>query len=382
MKRSMILLGSTGSIGTQALVVAQTHGIQIIALTARRNVARMEEQVRRFRPQLAVMSEPAAAADLRQRVADCPVRVLSGEEGVLEAAQGNSGVVLNALVGIAGLKPTLCALKAGNTLALANKETLVAGGELVMRAAKEAGVPILPVDSEHSAVFQCLQALPPNRALKKIILTASGGPFFGKTRAELAGVTAAQALRHPNWSMGAKVTIDSATMMNKGLEIMEAAWLFGLPESQIDVVVHRESVIHSMVEFDDGAVLAQLGVPDMKLPIQYALTYPERFRCPSESLNLTEYGKLTFFEPDSDTFRCMELCREAIRRGGLVPAAANGANETAVELFLQGKISFLQIPELVERAMLRQEKASADSVDAVLEADRRAASFVREQAGQ
>lgn len=378
----MILLGSTGSIGTQALVVAQTHGIQIIALTARRNVARMEEQVRRFRPQLAVMSEPAAAADLRQRVADCPVRVLSGEEGVLEAAQGNSGVVLNALVGIAGLKPTLCALKAGNTLALANKETLVAGGELVMRAAKEAGVPILPVDSEHSAVFQCLQALPPNRALKKIILTASGGPFFGKTRAELAGVTAAQALRHPNWSMGAKVTIDSATMMNKGLEIMEAAWLFGLPESQIDVVVHRESVIHSMVEFDDGAVLAQLGVPDMKLPIQYALTYPERFRCPSESLNLTEYGKLTFFEPDSDTFRCMELCREAIRRGGLVPAAANGANETAVELFLQGKISFLQIPELVERAMLRQEKASADSVDAVLEADRRAASFVREQAGQ
>ncbi len=378
----MILLGSTGSIGTQALVVAQTHGIQIIALTARRNVARMEEQVRRFRPQLAVMSEPAAAADLRQRVADCPVRVLSGEEGVLEAAQGNSGVVLNALVGIAGLKPTLCALKAGNTLALANKETLVAGGELVMRAAKEAGVPILPVDSEHSAVFQCLQALPPNRALKKIILTASGGPFFGKTRAELAGVTAAQALRHPNWSMGAKVTIDSATMMNKGLEIMEAAWLFGLPESQIDVVVHRESVIHSMVEFDDGAVLAQLGVPDMKLPIQYALTYPERFPCPSESLNLTEYGKLTFFEPDSDTFRCMELCREAIRRGGLVPAAANGANETAVELFLQGKISFLQIPELVERAMLRQEKASADSVDAVLEADRRAASFVREQAGQ
>jgi 1-deoxy-D-xylulose-5-phosphate reductoisomerase len=382
LKRSMILLGSTGSIGTQALVVAQTHGIQIIALTARRNVARMEEQVRRFRPQLAVMSEPAAAADLRQRVADCPVRVLSGEEGVLEAAQGNSGVVLNALVGIAGLKPTLCALKAGNTLALANKETLVAGGELVMRAAKEAGVPILPVDSEHSAVFQCLQALPPNRALKKIILTASGGPFFGKTRAELAGVTAAQALRHPNWSMGAKVTIDSATMMNKGLEIMEAAWLFGLPESQIDVVVHRESVIHSMVEFDDGAVLAQLGVPDMKLPIQYALTYPERFPCPSESLNLTEYGKLTFFEPDSDTFRCMELCREAIRRGGLVPAAANGANETAVELFLQGKISFLQIPELVERAMLRQEKASADSVDAVLEADRRAASFVREQAGQ
>ena len=378
----MILLGSTGSIGTQALVVAQTHGIQIIALTARRNVARMEEQVRRFRPQLAVMSEPAAAADLRQRVADCPVRVLSGEEGVLEAAQGNSGVVLNALVGIAGLKPTLCALKAGNTLALANKETLVAGGELVMRAAKEAGVPILPVDSEHSAVFQCLQALPPNRALKKIILTASGGPFFGKTRAELAGVTAAQALRHPNWSMGAKVTIDSATMMNKGLEIMEAAWLFGLPESQIDVVVHRESVIHSMVEFDDGAVLAQLGVPDMKLPIQYALTYPERFPCPSESLNLTEYGKLTFFEPDSDTFRCMELCREAIRRGGLVPAAANGANETAVELFLQGKISFLQIPKLVERAMLRQEKASADSVDAVLEADRRAASFVREQAGQ
>lgn len=382
MKRSMILLGSTGSIGTQALTVAQAHGIQIDALTARRNVARMEEQVRRFRPRLAVMSEPDAARDLRQRVADCPVRVLSGEEGVLEAAQGASDVVLNALVGIAGLRPTLCALQAGNTLALANKETLVAGGELVMKAAQRAGVSILPVDSEHSAVFQCLQAAPPNRALKKIILTASGGPFFGKSKEELGEVTAAQALKHPNWSMGAKVTIDSATMMNKGLEIMEAAWLFGLPESQIDVVVHRESVIHSMVEFNDGAVLAQLGIPDMKLPIQYALTYPERFPCPSEPLNLTKYGKLTFFEPDRDTFRCMELCREAIRRGGLVPAAANGANEAAVELFLQGKIHFLQIPELVERAMLRQENTPADGVDAVLEADRRAASFVRGQAGQ
>ena len=382
MKQSMILLGSTGSIGTQALTVAKAHGIRINALTARRNTALMEEQIRCFRPRVAVMSEPAAAADLRQRVADCPVRVLSGEEGVLEAAQGEAEVVLNALVGIAGLRPTLCALQAGNTLALANKETLVAGGELVTAAARRAGVPILPVDSEHSAVFQCLQALPPNRALKKIILTASGGPFFGKTKEELAGVTAAQALRHPNWSMGAKVTVDSATMMNKGLEIMEAAWLFGLPESQIDVVVHRESVIHSMVEFDDGAVLAQLGVPDMKLPIQYALTYPERLPCPSEPLSLTKYGKLTFFEPDKDTFRCMELCREAIRRGGLVPAAVNGANEAAVELFLQGRIGFLQIPDLVERAMQRQENAPADSVDAVLEADRRAAAFVREQSRQ
>ena len=378
MKPSLILLGSTGSIGTQALEVARMHGYPVRALAAGKNAARMEQQIREFRPALAAMQDEAAAADLRVRVADLSVRVVGGEAGVLEAASAEADIALNAIVGIAGLRPTLAAIRAGHTLALANKESLVAGGALVKQAAAEQGVRILPVDSEHSAVFQCLQAMPANRALRRLILTASGGPFFGRTAAELADITPAQALRHPNWSMGAKITIDSATMINKGLEVIEASWLFDLPEDRIDVVVHRESVIHSMVEFDDYAVLAQLGVPDMKIPIQYAITYPDRYPCPTRPLRLEEYGKLTFFAPDGDTFRGLPLCRAALRRGGLCTAALNGANEAAVALFLAGKIRFPQIAELVQLGMEQQTAAPASSVAAIMDADRAARRAVQE----
>lgn len=380
MNPSLILLGSTGSIGTQALEVARMHKYPVHALTAARNSKLLEEQIREFRPAVAALQDEAAAADLRVRVADLPVRVLSGEEGILEAAAQPGDVALNAIVGIAGLRPTLTAIEAGHTIALANKETLVAGGALVTAAAREKGVRILPVDSEHSAVFQCLEAQPANRALRKVILTASGGPFFGKKAEELAEITPAQALKHPNWSMGAKITIDSATMMNKGLEVMEACWLFDLPEDRIDVVIHRESVIHSMVEFDDYAVLAQLGVPDMKVPIQYALTYPERYPCPTRPLKLSEYGTLTFYDPDDTVFHSLPLCRAAMRRGGLCPAAVNGANEAAVALFLEGKLRFPQITELAQAAMEQQPDAPADSVEHILEADRIARAFVYEAA--
>lgn len=376
MNPSLVLLGSTGSIGTQALEVAQTHHFPVRALAAGANSRLLEQQIRAFRPQAAALYDEAAAADLRVRVADLPVRVLGGENGVLEIAAVQADVALNAIVGIAGLLPTLTAIETGHTIALANKETLVAGGALVTAAARAKGVQILPVDSEHSAVFQCLQAQPPHRALRKVILTASGGPFFGKTAAELAQITPQQALKHPNWSMGAKITIDSATMMNKGLEVMEASWLFDLPEDRIDVVVHRESVIHSMVEFDDYAVLAQLGVPDMKIPIQYALTYPERYSCPTRPLKLSEYGTLSFFEPDDTVFKGLPLCRAAMRRGGLCPAAVNGANEAAVALFLQGKLRFPQIAELAQAAMEQQPDAPADTVAHILEADRAARAFV------
>lgn len=378
MNPSLILLGSTGTIGIQALEVAEKRRMRVRALAAGTNVKRMEAQIRAFRPELAAMQDEAAAADLRTRVADLPVRVLAGTDGILETASANGDIVLNAIVGIAGLRPTMAAIEAGHTLALANKETLVAGGELVTSAARAHGVSILPVDSEHSAIFQCLQASPPNRALHKLILTASGGPFFGRKASELAQITPAQALKHPNWSMGAKITIDSATMMNKGLEVIEATWLFGLPEDRVEVVVHRESVIHSMIEFDDYAVLAQLGVPDMKIPIQYALTYPDRYPCPTKPLRLTDYGKLTFFEPDDATFRGLPLCRTAIRRGGLCPAALNGANEAAVALFLAGKIRFTQIAELVAAALENQPGAPADSVGRILDADRAARDFVQQ----
>lgn len=381
MNPSLIILGSTGTIGVQALEVAQQHGMPVRALAAGRNVQRMEAQIRAFRPEIAVLHDETAAADLRTRVADLPVRVLAGTDGVMEAASSDCGIVLNAIVGIAGLRPTLAAIEAGHPVALANKETLVAGGALVMQAAQARGVPILPVDSEHSAIFQCLQAAPPNRALRKLILTASGGPFFGRTAAELADITPAQALRHPNWSMGAKITIDSATMMNKGLEVIEATWLFGVPEDRVDVVVHRESIIHSMIEFDDYAVLAQLGVPDMKIPIQYALTYPNRYACPTQPLDLASYGKLTFFPPDDATFRGLPLCRDAIRRGGLCPAALNGANEAAVALFLAGRLRFPQIAELAAEAMAHQPAGAADSVAHILEADAAAREYVRAAVG-
>lgn len=379
--KKLSLLGSTGSIGTQALQVVQNLREQgekweVAALAARSSVNRLEEQARKFHPEVVAVFDEGAALSLRQSLRDTDIQVLSGMEGLCEAAAWpGADLTLNAVVGMVGLQPTLAALQAGKVLALANKETLVAGGAIVMEAARKRSLPILPVDSEHSAIFQCLQGCPERGALKKLVLTASGGPFFGRSRQELAGVTREQALRHPNWDMGAKITIDSATMMNKGLEVMEASWLFDLPEHRIEVVVHRESVIHSMVEYQDNAVVAQLGVPDMAVPIQYALTYPRRMPSPAGELDLCALGKLTFYPPDREAFPCLELCREALRRGGLVPAAANGANEQAVALFLEGKIGFLDIPRLVEAAMDRQAPGVV-TLETVLEADQEARAFV------
>lgn len=379
--KKLSLLGSTGSIGTQALQVVQNlreqgEDWEVAALAARSSVHRLEEQARQFHPDVVAVFDEGAALSLRQSLRDTDIQVLSGMEGLCEAAAWpGADLTLNAVVGMVGLQPTLAALQAGKALALANKETLVAGGAIVMEAARKRNLPILPVDSEHSAIFQCLQGCPERGALKKLVLTASGGPFFGRSRQELAGVTREQALRHPNWDMGAKITIDSATMMNKGLEVMEASWLFDLPEHRIEVVVHRESVIHSMVEYQDNAVVAQLGVPDMAVPIQYALTYPRRMPSPAGELDLCALGKLTFYPPDREAFPCLELCREALRRGGLVPAAANGANEQTVALFLEGKIGFLDIPRLVEAAMDRQDPGVV-TLEAVLEADREARAFV------
>lgn len=382
MTDKLSILGSTGSIGTQALDVARKQGIEITALTANCNVALLEEQAREFSPKTVAMLDEASASDLRMRLADTDIKVLSGISGICECAREQScDTVLNSIVGMAGLLPTMDAINEGKNLALANKETLVAGGKLVMDTARENGVKIYPVDSEHSAIFQCLEGAPKDRALKRIILTASGGPFFGRTREELKDVTVEQALKHPNWSMGAKITIDSATMMNKGLEIIEACWLFGVPEDKIKVVVHRESIIHSAVEFDDNAIIAQLGLPDMRIPIQYALTYPNRYPSPTGEVDLASLGILTFADPDYETFDCLSVCREAIRRGGLYPCAANSANEQANALFREGKISFLEIGELVGEAMEVCENIENYTLSDVMDADRAARELVSSKCG-
>lgn len=382
MTDKLSILGSTGSIGTQALDVARKQGIEITALTANCNVALLEEQAREFSPKTVAMLDEASASDLRMRLADTDIKVLSGISGICECAREQScDTVLNSIVGMAGLLPTMDAINEGKNLALANKETLVAGGKLVMDTARENGVKIYPVDSEHSAIFQCLEGAPKDRALKRIILTASGGPFFGRTREELKDVTVDQALKHPNWSMGAKITIDSATMMNKGLEIIEACWLFGVPEDKIKVVVHRESIIHSAVEFDDNAIIAQLGLPDMRIPIQYALTYPNRYPSPTGEVDLASLGILTFADPDYETFDCLSVCREAIRRGGLYPCAANSANEQANALFREGKISFLEIGELVGEAMEVCENIENYTLSDVMDADRAARELVSSKCG-
>lgn len=377
--KGIALLGSTGSIGTQSLDVCRMHGYRVVCLTANRRVDLMEAQIREFRPDLVSMMDPLAADDLRTRVADTGTKVLSGMDGLIECATySGADTVLNAVVGMVGLQPTLAAIQAKKTLALANKETLVAGGHLVTNTAKAYGVDILPVDSEHSAIFQCLQGSPEKGAVKKLILTASGGPFFGKTLAELENVTAADALKHPNWDMGAKITIDSATMMNKGLEFIEAKWLFDMPIDAIDIVVHRESVVHSAIAYQDNSVIAQLGVPDMRIPIQYALTYPQRLPSPVQELSLVDYGKLTFYAPDYDTFRCINVCKDAIAAGGLRPAAANGANEESVRLFLNGKIKFTDIAVLNRAAMEACPQVADYTLDDVLQADRAARDYVIE----
>ena len=339
MMKNISILGSTGSIGRQSLDIVAHLGIQVSALTAGKSVDRMAQQCRQFLPKLAVMATEEAALQLKEQIADLPITVAWGEEGLLQAAtMPEVDCVITAVVGMLGLRPTLAAIRAGKRIGLANKETLVCAGELVMAEAEKYGVEIIPVDSEHSAIFQCLMGAGDQREIKRIILTCSGGPFYGKSREELGIVTKADALRHPNWKMGQKITIDCATLMNKGLEVIEAMRLYKLPLEQVDVLIHRQSIVHSMVEFVDGAVMAQLGAPDMRLPIQLAMTYPEREACPVDALDLTTCGALTFAHPDMEAFPCLKLARDCAKLGGTACAVMNGANEEAVALFLEDKI--------------------------------------------
>lgn len=348
---SFSLLGSTGSIGTQALEVARKHSLKVTALAVNSNIKKLEQQVREFSPKFACVFDESLYSTLKQNLFDTNTKVLAGMDGLCEIASDHSAeIMLNSVVGMVGLLPTLTAINNGIPLALANKETLVAGGDLVMKSAKDKDVMIYPVDSEHSAIFQCLQGNKRSQ-LSKIILTASGGPFFKKTKKDLENVTVEQALNHPNWSMGNKITIDSATLMNKGLEVIEAKWLFDLRPDQIEIVVHRQSVLHSAVEYNDYSVIGQMGFPDMKIPIQYALLYPNRVSCPTKRLSLTDFGTLTFEKPDYDTFDCLSTCIKAINMGGLYPCIANGANEVSVYAFLNGKIKFLQIGEIVSKTV-------------------------------
>lgn len=379
MKRILSILGSTGSIGRQTLKVAEACGHEVAAITVNRSVELAEAQARQFRPKLVAAVEESAAAELRTRLADTGIKVLSGRGGLLEAASlPEADTVVTAIVGVAGLEPTLAAIDCGKRIALANKETLVCAGELVMARARERGAEIVPVDSEHSAIFQCLQGCKNRGEVRRLIITASGGPFYGKSRKELSLVTKEQALHHPNWTMGAKITIDSATLMNKGLEFIEAMRLYAMPPGQIQIVVHRESIVHSLVEFEDGAILAQLGSADMCLPIQYALTWPERTAGPAKPLDLLSCPPLTFQKPDPDTFRCLGLALKCAERGGTSTAILNGANEAAVGLFLEDKIGFLDIPRLVERALERVPALECPSLDDILDADRAARGAVYE----
>lgn len=375
--RTISILGSTGSIGRQTLDVVSHMNVKVAALTASTNVERMEEQCRQFRPRLAVMASEDAAKDLKVRLADIDVKVLSGMEGLMEAASlEEADTVLTAVVGMVGLRPTLEAIRRKKRIALANKETLVCAGELVMAEAARCGAKILPVDSEHSAIFQCLMGCRDRSEIRRLILTCSGGPFFGMKPEELHTVKKDEALRHPNWKMGAKITIDCATMMNKGLEVIEAMRLYGLPLSQVDVVIHRQSIVHSLVEFRDGAVLAQLGTPDMRIPIQLALTYPRRLPNPAPALDLLTCGPLTFDAPDLEAFPCLGLAREAALRSGTACAVLNGANEAAVGLYLEDKIGFYGISDAVARAMDTVPYVANPTLEEILEADRAARACV------
>lgn len=377
MNKTVSILGSTGSIGTQALEVCEKHGIRISALAAHSSIDLLEQQARRYSPRVVCIYNEERYGELKQRLADTGITVLSGMDGLCEiAAMQESDIVLNSVVGMVGLLPTLTAIDAGKDIALANKETLVAGGKLVTEAARKRGVTIYPVDSEHSAIFQCLQGN--KRAqLSKVILTASGGPFFKKSYDELRSVTKEQALHHPNWDMGNKITIDSATLMNKGLEFIEAKWLFDLEPEQIEIVVHRQSVVHSAVEYNDYSIIAQLGVPDMKIPIQYALLYPDRMPCPTGRLSLTEYGSLTFEKPDYETFKCLSTAIKAITAGGAYPCLVNSANEEAVKAFLSDRIQFIEIGEIVSSVLEKLENTGISSYDDVVRADRTAREYVR-----
>ena len=379
MTNTISILGSTGSIGRQTLDVAEQLGLRVAALTANSNVERMEAQCRKFQPRLAVMTEESAAAELKIRLQDTPVKVLAGTDALVEAAVlPEADTVVTAVVGMVGLKPTLAAIRAKKRIALANKETLVCAGELVMDEAEHWGAEIVPVDSEHSAIFQCLQGCADRREIRRLILTCSGGPFRGMSRKEVGKMTKADALRHPNWTMGPKITVDCSTLMNKGLEVIEAMRLYRLPLKQVSVMVHPQSIVNSMVEFRDGAVLGQLGTPDMRLPIQYALTWPERTEGPASPLDLLACPPLTFYQPDLEAFPCLALALDCAKRGGTSTAVLNGANEAAVALFLAGKIGFLDIPHLVERALGQVETSENPNLEDILWADqaaRRAVQF-------
>lgn len=378
MTKYVSILGSTGSIGRQTLEVAEQLGIQVVALTAGTNVVRMLEQCRAFHPELAVMATEQAAKELKDALSDEKIRVLWGMEGLIAAAEHEKvDTVVTAVVGMVGLRPTLAAIAAKKRIALANKETLVCAGELVMREAKRAGAEIIPVDSEHSAIFQCLMGCVDRREIRRLLLTCSGGPFYGMSRDALYHVTKDDALKHPNWKMGAKITVDCATLMNKGLELIEAMRLYDLPLSKVEAVIHRQSIIHSLVEFCDGAILAQLGVPDMRIPIRLAMTYPQRVENPAEPLNLLTCGALTFNRPDEEAFPCFRLAKEAAQVGGTMCAVMNAANEEAVALFLKDAIGFYDIPCLIEKAMRKVPLCADPDLDEILNSDRAARELVR-----
>ena len=381
MMKCVSILGSTGSIGRQSLdIISRLEGIQVAALTAGTSAELMAQQCRQFRPVLAVMSTKEAAAELKELIKDLPTRINWGEEGLIEAATlPEVDCVITAVVGMVGLKPTLAAISKKKRIGLANKETLVCAGELVMAEAKKYGCEIIPVDSEHSAIFQCLMGCRDPREIKRLILTCSGGPFFAKSAEELKTVTKADALKHPNWKMGAKITIDCATLMNKGLEVIEAMRLYHMPLEQVDVVIHRQSIVHSMVEFVDGAVMAQMGAPDMRLPIQLALTYPERIDCPVDSLDLLTCGALTFSKPDMENFPCLALARACAKSGGSACPAMNGANEEAVAMFLNDEIGFYDIYRLVNQAVDAVPFIQNPTLEQVLETDRLARLAVKQR---
>lgn len=382
MMNTISILGSTGSIGRQTLDVAEQLGLQVAALTANSNVERMEAQCRKFRPRLAVMTEEAAAKELAVRLQDTSVKVLAGTDALVDAAViPEAETVVTAVVGMVGLKATLAAIREKKRIALANKETLVCAGELVMDEADRCGAEIVPVDSEHSAIFQCLQGCADRREIRRLILTCSGGPFRGMGRDEVGRMTRADALRHPNWTMGPKITVDCSTLMNKGLEVIEAMRLYRLPVEQVDVVIHRQSIVHSLVEYRDGAMIAQLGTPDMKLPIRYAFTWPHRAPSPDTPLDLLTCGDLTFRAPDLDAFPCLRIARQCAKAGGTACAIMNGANEAAVALFLQERIGFNDIPRLVESALDRVQVKYAPDLPDILEADRQARAAVLQTVG-
>ena len=372
---NITLLGSTGSIGTQTLDVCRKHNIKVKALTANKNVELLCQQAREFSPQYVCIGDECLYADVKRELSDTDIKVLCGIDGICETATVKADMTVNAVVGMVGLRPTLAALDSGNMVALANKETLVTGGELVMKKAAKKNLPIIPIDSEHSAIFQSLMGNEKNK-IDKILLTASGGPFYGYSYEQLKEVTKAQALKHPNWAMGQKITIDSATLMNKGLELIEAVWLFDVKPDDIEILVHRQSILHSAVQYADGSIIGQLGVPDMKIPIQFALTYPERHPCDVKRLSLSDVGTLTFAKADEETFLCLQSAKKAIKRKGTACTVLNSANETAVELFLRDKIPFYRIGELVADALRDVKPIDEVTLEAVLETEKTAREYV------